>query len=59
MNVIRVHVDSGEGREWRVKRRNKTEETADISDIVSPFSWLFFFSYYLTKMEEEGTEVLE
>lgn len=52
-------------KRWESKRRrNKTEETADISDICSRFGLhvRFFFSHYLTEMgeeeEEEGTKVL-
>lgn len=54
-----------EGKREEKRRRNNSEETADISDICSWFSLhlvFFFFFHYLTMMgkekEEEGTKAL-
>ena len=68
-SVIRPHVKSRDGKGMESKKRNKTEESADLSDICIQLGLhvrFFFFSHYLNKMgeeaedeeEEEGTEVL-
>lgn len=60
VSAIRLHVKSRDGKEWKAagekkRRRNKTEETADISDICSRFSLhVRFFFFFFSLSQQDG-----
>ncbi len=51
VSAIRPHVKSRDGRGSESKRRNKTEETADMSDIFSGFGLHVHFFFSLSQQD--------